>query len=150
MKKVWRKVQKISGKYSPQPTPAVKNENGIIETNTEIVNNIIVSAFASVLEDNAYPREFIRHKTRVEKQQIDFSTNEDHPYNEDITIQEYHHALSQTTETSPGADKITYAMLKNAHSTLTLGIVRTINRIYNEGTFPTAWRPALGTNLICC
>ena len=100
------------------------------------------------MEDNAYPREFIRHKTRVEKQRIDFSTNEGHPYEEDITAQVCHHVLSQTTETSQGADKITYASLKHAHSILTLAIVKTVNRIYNEGIFSIAWRTAITINIL--
>ena len=58
-------------------------------------------------------------------------------------MREYEHALSLTNETSPGADRITYSMLKHAHPTLAQTKVKTFNRIYSENTFPMSWRTAI-------
>ena len=81
MNKVWKKVQKISGKYTAKPAPAVRGEQGQIESDLEKVSNIIAEAFAAVSDDMNYPQQFIRHKNRVEQQVINFDTGETKPYN---------------------------------------------------------------------
>lgn len=136
---VWKKVQKIKGKYQPTPTPALIQNGGNI-TNPEVVSNILASHFASVSSDENYTETFQRYRRAQEERQINFNTRQHYPYNDHITATEMKYALSSTTETSPGEDGITYSMIKHVHQSMSTVIIKLFNRIYIENTFPTKWR----------
>ena len=52
-------------------------------------------------------------------------------------------ALSSTSETSPGNDKIVYSMIKNAHPSFQQHILDLYNRIYASRSFPASWKTAI-------
>ena len=48
----------------------------------------------------------------TEGKRINFISNNEEPYKTNFSVEEFHHALTTTNETSPGYDQITYSMIK--------------------------------------
>lgn len=141
---VWKKVQKINGKYQPISTPALSQDRtGNIITNPTEVSNILAGHFASVSSDDNYTETFRRYRRTQEERIVNFNTNQYRSYNEQITANEIKYALSNANETSPGEDGITYSMIKHAHGTMLEVILKMFNRIYEEGVFPDKWRTSI-------
>ena len=46
--KIWKKVQKIAGKFSATPAPVLQDSGGVISHSHAEVANILVEAFLSV------------------------------------------------------------------------------------------------------
>ena len=136
----------MSGKFTPTPTPVLRAADGTIVRDHKEVADLIVAIFASVSEEGNYPAEFRQHKQRVERQQLTFNElnvkRED--YNFPFTHEEFESTLRSTNKSSPGLDQITYSMVKAAHSTMQNLILNSLNRIFSEQAFPTAWK----TNIV--
>ena len=52
------------------------------------------------------------------------------------------HAMSLTSESSPGMDKISYALIKNSHQSLQERILEVFNHLYAANLFPQGWGTA--------
>jgi len=142
-KEIWKKVKKITGKFRPTPAPVLKTDDGReLRTDIEVANELS-ETFAAISKVENYSVEFQNYKRRTEQRNINFRSSELLNYNECFTMSEYRHVLSQTTETAPGSDGITYSMLKNCHESLTKYILDSFNRIYCENIFPDCWRTAV-------
>lgn len=137
--KIWKKVQKISGKYKRSANPVLKDENGCIITDVQEIANTLATSFARVSGRQNSNGAFQQYRRSAEAQNLNFITKTKYNYNESITDREYNAALSSTSETSPGFDKITYSMIKNLHPSMTKLIVDAFNRIFNERQFPFEW-----------
>ena len=55
-----------------------------------------------------YARDFQCYKRTQEGKRINFTSNNEEPYNTPFFVEEFHHARTTTNETSPGYDQITY------------------------------------------
>lgn len=143
LSKIWKRVQKISGKYKSTPSPILKNDDNTLVHHPLDVANKLANAFASVSKPENFSREFLRYKQISETQHINFYSNENCSYNQHFTDKELDHCISITNETSPGADRVTYSMLKHIHPSLKTIILQTFNRIYQENFFPQSWRTAI-------
>lgn len=140
---VWKKVRKIQGKFTPTPNPVLLDIQGNQRSSPEDTSRILARQFASTSSINNYTDQFKRRKLTIEHRRINFNTNENLSYNDPISEREVLQALSQTTESSPGEDKITYSMIKNSHPTLITSIVHLFNKIFINNEFPNAWRSAI-------
>ena len=129
LNKIWKKVQKISGKFSATPSPILRQGESIV-TDRKQVANIFARKFATISSIESYNREFIRYKSAEENQQLQMGTNNHQMYNEPITEKEFQTALNSTKESAPGHDLITYSMIKSVHSTMKGQIVKLFNRIF--------------------
>ncbi|KAK3878758.1 hypothetical protein Pcinc_016570 [Petrolisthes cinctipes] len=77
------------------------------------VANTMAKAFARVSSRDSRPLA-VRHELRAkERTVLDFSGKENESYNHIFTLRDLHSALSLCGDTSPGADNIPYAMLRN-------------------------------------
>ena len=139
-KQVWERVKKISGKFKNQPLPLLRDANGDNTEDPAVTSNIFARAFASVSEIGNYTPTFQNVKTKTEKKSINFSTNENLAYNDSFSVEEFNYALSNTSETSPGYDKITYSMIKRCHYVMKSYILEIFNKIYSEQCFPQNWK----------
>ena len=139
-KEIWKKIGKLRGKYTQSPQPILKWNDQMISDPIE-VGNLLAESFAST--DRHYDDEFLRYKEVEEQKVLSFRTNQQLPYNEAFSEEEFSKCLSSTKETSPGPDQITYSMIKFAHRSLKMNILRYYNRIFREETFPTAWQKSI-------
>jgi len=140
---IWKKVKKISGKFTVTPSPILKTADGrVIRDDAEVAEELS-SAFAEVSKVSNYSAEFQAHKKIIERTRLNFHTAEELVYNKSFTMEEYKRVLSQTTETAAGIDGISYSMLKNCHPSLTTSILNMFNRIYSNQIFPESWKTAV-------
>lgn len=143
LNQVWKKVSKINGKFSPSPTPVLKRNGADLLLQPLDVANKLAEHFAGVSDGAGYSPEFKRYKARMEATRLNFHSNLEINYNEKFSIHELNYALSKTSESSPGIDKISYSMIKHCHPTMLTFILSVFNRIFTEHQFPTAWKTAL-------
>ena len=139
----WKKAQRIDGKFSPTPTPVLTDAQGGMMSDPADVSEALALHFAEVSKADNYPDQFRRYKRQREQQVLNFHSGTDLSYNNQISNLELSSALSSTSETSPGEDGVTYAMLKNVHPTLLMLILTLFNRIYLDGVFPECWKTAI-------
>merc|ERR1711867_125632 len=63
-------------------------------------------------------------------------------YNMPITEDELNQILKHSKDTTPGSDGICYSMIKNLNITTKQQFLNLLNKIFNEGTFPSKWKEA--------
>ena len=141
--KVWKKVQKISGKFSPTPLPILRSNDGTYISEPLAVASSIASAFAGVSKDDNYSQAFLQFRRRAESRQHSFNTDFRHSYNSTFTKEELSHALSISSNSSPGQDQISYTMIRRAHHSLQNVVLNLFNRIFIHENFPSEWRNAI-------
>ena len=140
---VWKKINKIRKKHVQSPPISLRRDGAGVTSDSAEVANILAGSLASASSDRSYTRQFIRYKTSREEKVLNFRSNHEMDYNEPITAEEFKQCLAATHETSPGKDRITYSMIKNAHQSMKNRILHLYNRIFNEGIFPSAWRVSI-------
>ena len=133
--KVWQKVNRISGKYRPTPLPIIENSDGTIIHEPAEVADIFAEYYTNQGSEENYSRHFLTHKLNQESNEINFRSRADEPYNDEIHMKELQNALSRTSESSPGLDKITYSMVKNSQESLINLILKPVS--YTHLTLPT-------------
>jgi len=134
---VWTKVRKLSGKFKPQPTPMIVNDQNVLQRKPDEVAETFATFFASVGQVDRNEA-FNRHRTREENKRLCME-GDGGAYNDPITMDELKFALSNVTESSPGHDEITYSMVNHAHHTLIDNILKLYNKIFSGHVFPRAW-----------
>ena len=141
---IWKKIRKLSGKFSAHPTPLLVDEDGNLVDDSNKTSNIFAEAFSRVSSGDNYTTQFQRHQLIKERQPLNFSESARSraTYNENFTMKELENALASVGETSPGLDGIAYSMIKNSHRSLRAQILQTFNEIFQKGVFPDAWRIA--------
>ena len=139
---MWKKVQKIAGRFTPQPVPAL-SIHGRIVTDVGEVARELCSAFAAVSHSSQYGDAFLRFKGTREAIALNFQSSQYHAYNAPFTMLELDTALRATQEGSPGHDTISYSMVKQAHPTFRALLLDAYNRIYETCEYPDSWTLSL-------
>ena len=141
MTKIWSRVKKMSGKYSPHTSPCLLVD-GEYMTDPAAVANKLADHYDHVSSGSTYSQRFQTRKSNIEAIPIDFSTNEELDYNVPLTLTELKGALKQSKKSAPGDDLITYEMLRRSHPSLIQYLLKIYNKIWESGEYPQAWRKA--------
>ena len=100
--------------------------------------------FAFVSSNNASDPIFRELYEREERESVDFSTDQRMGYNSPLTEDELEYALSLAKKDSaPGADEVSYSMLRNLAPSGKALLLNLLNRAFKEGKFPEKWKEAL-------
>ncbi|VDI79300.1 Hypothetical predicted protein [Mytilus galloprovincialis] len=144
---VWNTIKRMMGKtINSLILPTLIYKNKIYESTKEKAN-ILAEAFANVSSSSNYSEEFISHKEHIESKEAEnlkqyFSENSQ-SYNEPFTLNELQDAIADTSDTSPGKDKVTYSMFKS-FSNKSLGVLLLLyNRIWFSQDLPLAWKHSI-------
>lgn len=134
---IWKKIRKLSGKYSPSPSPSLKINNCLI-TKPEEVAEKFGKHFSDISKPNHYPPDLkpLDDTTEVQFNASDCSAE----YNFKFTMRELLYALSTTEDTAPGADNITYDMLKHLPDDAKIFLLNVFNKIWELGVLPQIWK----------
>lgn len=73
----------------------------------------------------------------MKKQEVDSNMDDD------FNLFELKIAISNSKDTTPGRDRISYSMLKNLPDVAIKIILDVYNQIWNEGTLPKDWKNAI-------
>jgi len=137
MSKVWKRFQKMRGKYTEYRTPFLI-ENDIPVTDPREVTALLANHYATVSSNESYPAQFRQYQERTEKR-LNFTTNQSYSYNSRFTLLELQTALSRSRNTAPGEDKISYQLLKRCHPSAHSALLEIYNLIWCNNTFPHSW-----------
>ena len=138
--KVHDKVRKLNGR--PTSTLShLKDGDQIKETAKEIADTF-ATHFSKVSSSTSCSDQFLEHKLRQERKQLNFSSDNQEAYNRLFTMEELMHALSQCKDSSPGPDDIHYQMLKHLPEQQLQLLLALYNNIWTTGQYPPSWSEA--------
>jgi len=112
MKKIWQMIRRFSGKPTHAAISHLNINNTTIEPPTEIAN-IIASTIAHNSSSDHYTNSFQRRKSRQEKHEIKFPSDNSESYNLPFSKTELSSAIRKAHDSATGPDNIHYQMLKN-------------------------------------
>ena len=139
MPKFWRRIMKMNGKNQRQhKSHLICNGNEV--TDEYEIATTLADHFCHTSSGQLAPPQFIATKMRQERIPIQLETEEQLPYNEPIAMTELHNALKHCKNSSPGPDRITYAVLRRLHHTAYSYLLDIYNTIWQQETFPNQWR----------
>ena len=81
--------------------------NRIDITDVKEIYNTLAEQFAFNSSSDNYSNMFNRYRLRLEKDTIDFDTNDNYSYNDVFTLHELKKAIKISRDTSPGIDTVT-------------------------------------------
>ena len=140
-KDMWRKVGILTNKFKDKEVSALKVDGRVIDDSEEIANSI-AKEMEQVSSEGACSAEFLRHKRRAERKNINFASNEQQTYNVPISREELDSALKDLKDTAPGPDDIHNRMLKNLSEEAKEFLLKLLNKIFLDKEFPEEWRLA--------
>ena len=133
--KVWQKIKKINGHYTPRPAPTL-SVNGNHLTSHQEVANAFAFHYSAVSTGPALPLHQGQQRCR--------NHNIDHHYNQDFNLRELNGALDKAkSDSSPGEDQICNEMLKHLPLVSKTFLLKIFNRIWTEGVIPEEWRVSI-------
>ena len=121
--------------------PVLTDRNTLV-ADPYLVGNMFGEALSAVSEGSKDPS-FLRRKRIKEAFPIRFPDDNDEDYNQPFTTAEFEHAIRNCKNTSPGADKIHYAMLNHLPDNSRSFMIGLFNRIWQEDEFPVMWSAAV-------
>ena len=142
IKKAWDMVRKISGKVSSTVVKHLKVNNALV-TDIKDITNTLADNFSKIFSTEHYTPSFQRYKSSMEKQYLNFVSNNCEYYNSDFTTKELMSSLHQSHDTATGPDNIHYQLLKHLPDNCLNTLLYIFNRIWNDGAFPPNWRQAI-------
>ena len=98
--------------------------------------------FAFVSSASSSDQKFKDYKTEAEKVKLNFNTDQQFGYNDDITHEELLYSLNLSNDSAPGPDEIIYSMLKNLAPSGKRILLELMNCIFKGGKFPEKWKEA--------
>ncbi|GBO17314.1 hypothetical protein AVEN_159168-1, partial [Araneus ventricosus] len=141
-RQLWKKVKKASG-ISNSNAVSVLIDNGRTISSLKGIANSIGSTLSHTSSSQNYPLPILNHKNNAEKEKLNFNSQTNRPYNCDLTFLEFQSCLSNAHDSSPGPDKISYAMIKHLTIESQKSLLHIYNRIWKEHYFPTIWQQAI-------
>jgi len=142
IKKTWDMVRKITGKPCEPQMHHLQNNDTIIEDPVEIVNTLGKSIATHSSLANCSDL-FLSHKTRIEKNRLNFNSVNEETYNSVFSLRELDSAIAEARNTSPGPDDIPYQLLKELPSSSLQVLLDIFNYFWVNNKFPNCWREAM-------
>lgn len=141
IKKVWRMIQKISGKKAPVEIHHLKSGNTDITSVSDIADKL-GATFSQNSSSNNCTATFKHHKSRTERQHLKFKSSNKEPYNNLFSSHELLDAIHKSHDSAVGPDAVHYQMLKHLPDCALSSLLTILNNIWTSGNFPDSWRRA--------
>lgn len=140
--KVWKSIRSLKGLESSSSVTHIRKPDGSSAESEKEIANEIAERLSQNSSSAHYTQNFQRHKNDAEKTRLNFTSNNKENYNIAFTLEELESSLSDTGNTSPGPDGISYNILRHLPRE-TLGVLLNVfNNIWTTQAFPDSWRLA--------
>ena len=106
-------IRKISGKQSNTTVHHVENNDGTKITERVDIANRLAQEICKNSSSNNYHTKFQKYQEKVEKEHLDFDTDNSENYNVPFSIRELCDALKKSHDTATGPDENHYQLLKH-------------------------------------
>ncbi|MEL7079277.1 MAG: reverse transcriptase family protein [Cyanobacteria bacterium J06582_2] len=140
--KVWKKVQKIKGTYSPRPLPILR-EHGDLITSPQDVARAFGRCYQAINNKtkNAYPANYKR--SRDLRRRLPFNNKKGHAdnafLNSTFSLEEMLSQLQLCKDTSPGLDDITVSMISHLPQDVLPLLLDALNALWQSKQIPDSW-----------
>ena len=141
MNLVYSKINRIIGKRLSQPTPCLEVGGQQLHHPKDIAN-ALATHFHRVSSESCYSPSFRAIKEVAEREELDFTPDEEYPYNETFSSFEMDNALKRCKNTAPGPDGVHYLMLKHLSPRMKQYLLEIFNKCWTEGVLPERWSEA--------
>ncbi|KAJ8050202.1 RNA-directed DNA polymerase from mobile element jockey [Holothuria leucospilota] len=108
VKKAWDMVRKISGKQLSSSVLHITKPDGSKCTETADIANLLADEFESNSSSNHYTQAFQAFQYTVEKQKVNFTSDNSENYNSLLTSRKLRIALERSNDTATGPDEVHY------------------------------------------
>ena len=140
---IWKHVTVLTGTYTPYCLKMIESNNLII-TDPQIMTNTFANNFSEQSNPSNFPAEFINNFNNATNLQCNPNPSGKATFLENpFSITEFENTLKTFSGTTPGLDKITYQMLKNAPLNFKSRILKLYNNIFDQGIIPQTFKTAL-------
>lgn len=136
---IWKKVGKISGKFSASPLPVLRDRLGNMVCDPARVADLLNESYSAVSHSSAYSDDFRRRKQQCESRSLSFRTRRSYSYNAPFSYEELVSALQSARESAPGLDNVPYSLIKRAHPSFLRALLYLYNWVYRDACFPASW-----------
>ena len=139
---VWRAVRRIKGKKTG-PSLQHLNAGGQPLTDKKAIVNLLASTLENISSVDRLNPVFKNIKTRSERRNLDFTSDESESYNVPFTLSELKESLKKSKDTAAGPDNIHYQFLRRLPESCLQVLLNVYNQVWESGNFPPSWREAL-------
>jgi len=130
---VWNKVKKLKSTFKPQTSPLLVNNN--LVTNTIEKANIFADYYGDI---------FNNQNQGGTQENIELNLGQQgHICDIAFKMDEYYNVVKALRGNSPGIDRVHNEMIKNLPDVYKEEFLSLINKIWEEGHIPKAWKIAL-------
>ena len=140
---VWKKVNKIKGKFNPRPASSLKI-NDVSINSPEEVAKVFADHFSMTCRASAMREQNSYKKSLAKLKRISYSKGAGHQDNTHLnapfTLEELKQQLTLCKDTSPGPDTITTAMIKHMSDASLSTLLSSFNMLWEAHQYPDCWR----------
>ena len=139
--KVYDTIRKIRGRQANRIH--ILNVNNQIKSTVPDIAETIADSFRNTSSDENYSPEFQTFKREVERNTIQFESNNQEYYNIPFSMSEFTQSLMATKETTPGEDQITYKMIKMLKLEAKEYVLKIFNHLFLNSHYPNRWKMSI-------
>ena len=139
---MWNRIRKIKGKESSNSIHHLSANDRDVTSHRDIAN-ALADNFCHNSSSAFSTDAFASVRSKAEKHNINFSSENAEVYNRSFSLEELQDALRRAHDTSAGPDEIHYQLLKHLPDASLLLLLNIFNKIWISGDFPSDWRKAI-------
>ena len=139
---MWNRIRKIKGKESSNSIHHLSANDRDVTSHRDIAN-ALADNFCHNSSSAFSTDAFASVRSKAEKHNINFSSENAEVYNRSFSLEELQDALRRAHDTSAGPDEIHYQLLKHLPDASLLLLLNIFNKIWISGEFPSDWRKAI-------
>ena len=139
---MWNRIRKIKGKESSNSIHHLSADDRDVTSHRDIAN-ALADNFCHNSSSAFSTDAFASVRSKAEKHNINFSSENAEVYNRSFSLEELQDALRRAHDTSSGPDEIHYQLLKHLPDASLLLLLNIFNKIWISGDFPSDWRKAI-------
>ncbi|GFO00724.1 RNA-directed DNA polymerase from mobile element jockey [Plakobranchus ocellatus] len=139
-KTVWKKIRKIKGNDCA-PSCHLKKDGQIISNLKDHADHL-AETFSKNSSSENYSKNFQQTKQRAEKQNLNFSSENNEPYNNPFLMAELKNSIIKSNESAAGPDGVYYQFLRHLPESCLHTFLKLFNNIWTTRDIPPSWREA--------
>ncbi|GFO49476.1 RNA-directed DNA polymerase from mobile element jockey [Plakobranchus ocellatus] len=139
-KTVSKKIKKIKGKNFA-PSCHLKKDGQIISNLKDHADHL-AETFSNNSSSENYSKNFQQTKQRAEKVHLNFSSDNNEPYNNPLFMLELKNSIIKSNESAAGPDGVYYQFLRHLPESCLHTLLKLFNNIWTTGDIPPSWREA--------
>ncbi|GFO10696.1 RNA-directed DNA polymerase from mobile element jockey [Plakobranchus ocellatus] len=139
---VWKKIRKIKGKNFT-PSCHLKKDGQIISNLKDHADHM-AETFSNNSSSENYSKNFQQTKQRAEKQNLNFSSENNEPYNNPFLMAELKNSIVKSNESAAGPDGVYCKFLRHLPESCLHTLLKLFNNIWTTGDIPLILEGGLG------